>query len=299
VIPRPNANQTLGIIAPASPVKRNELEAGCAVLQQMGYKTFYFDSIFESELFFAGNATRRRWELEEMFKRGDISGIICARGGYGSNHLLRDIDLGVVRANPKFFLGYSDATTLLTYFCDQANMVTFHGPMVAKDYALFTPEMFGGDVLASGARAYAELSGKGEQPVSGNAKGVLYGGCLSMLAASVGTPYEVQTTGTILFMEDIATKPYQIDRMLMQLLLAGKLNGVRGIVFGEMVDCVQPNGQDYSLQEVIKQTLGELKVPIGFGLRSGHVSAQPNLTLPIGLEVELVVGESEVKIRTV
>ncbi|MCU1284825.1 MAG: peptidase LD-carboxypeptidase [Acidobacteriales bacterium] len=296
-IPKPNANQALGIIAPASAVKRNELEAGCGVLQQMGYKTFYFDSIFESDLYFAGNETRRKWELEEMFKRGDISGIICARGGYGSNHLLRDIDMGVIRANPKFFMGYSDVTTLLTYFCDQANMVTFHGPMVAKDYALFSPEMFAGEVLTSGAAAFRELSAKAKQPVTGNAKGVLYGGCLSMLAASVGTPYEIQTTGTILFIEDIATKPYQIDRMLMQLLLSEKLNEVRGIVFGEMVDCVQPGGQDYSLQGVIKRTLSELKVPIGFGLRSGHVSKQPNLALPIGMEVELVVTESEVNIK--
>src|SRR4051794_35654928 len=179
-IPKPNANQTLGIIAPASVVKRSELEAGCAVLQQMGYKTFYFDSIFESDLYFAGDATRRKWELEEMFKRSDISGIICARGGYGTNHLLRDIDLGVIRANPKFFMGYSDVTTLLTYFCDQANMVTFHGPMVAKDYAHFSPGMFAGDVLSAGASAYAELSATAEQPVTGNAGGVLCGGCLSM-----------------------------------------------------------------------------------------------------------------------
>jgi muramoyltetrapeptide carboxypeptidase len=298
-IPHPHANQTLGIIAPASHVSREELQAGCAVLQKMGFKTFYFDSILERDLYFAGSEARRTKELEEMFTRPEINGIVCARGGYGSNHLLSHINLDVVRANPKFFMGYSDITTLLTYFCDKADLVTFHGPMVKKDYERLMPELFNADVLSAGAVAYGRLSAKGPQPVPGSAEGVLYGGCLSMLSASLGTPYEIQTEGTILFIEDIATKPYQIHRMLMQLKLAGKLKGVRGIVFGEMMDCVQPGEQNYTLQEVIKRELVELNIPVGFGLRSGHVSEPPNLCLPIGVPAELDVSENEVKVKII
>jgi muramoyltetrapeptide carboxypeptidase len=129
--------------------------------------------------------------------------------------------------------------------------------------------------------------------VQGSAEGVLYGGCLSMLTASLGIPYEIHTEGTILFIEDIATKPYQIDRMLMQLKLASKLAGVRGIIFGEMLDCVQPGNQSYTLQEVIMRIVGDLGIPVAYGLRSGHVS-RSNITLPIGVRAKLEVTDSNV-----
>ena len=124
----------------------------------------------------------------------------------------------------------------------------------------------------------------------------MYGGCLSMLAASLGTPYEIQTAGTILFIEDLATKPYQLDRMLMQLKLAGKFDGVNGIIFGEMVDCFQAAKQGYSLEEVILRVLGDLNVPMVFGLRSGHVTKE-NITLPFGVRAALQVTGTEVSLR--
>jgi muramoyltetrapeptide carboxypeptidase len=289
----PRAGDTLGIIAPASQIKKEDLDAGCASLQKLGFKTAYFDSIFDSELYFAGNAIRRAWELHKMFKREDIAGIVCARGGYGTNHLLPRIDLEVIRAHPKFFMGYSDVTSLLTYFCDQADMVTFHGPMAVSDREQFARGEFVQDVTAG-----FEYSASGEQIAEGKAEGVLYGGCLSMLAASLGTTYVIESEGTILFIEDIATKPYQIDRMLMQLKLANKLKGVKGIVFGEMVDCVQPGGQDYTLAQSIRNVVGDLNIPVGFGLRSGHVSPgpEPNLCLPFGLPVRLKVTENDAKL---
>jgi muramoyltetrapeptide carboxypeptidase len=130
----------------------------------------------------------------------------------------------------------------------------------------------------------------------GFAEGILYGGCLSILAASLGTPYEIQTEGKILFLEDVAAKPFQIDRMLMQLRLAGKFQGVRGIVFGEMQGCVQNANQGYTLEEVILRILGEMTMPIAYGLRSGHVSAK-NITLPIGVHASLGVRGREVKLN--
>jgi muramoyltetrapeptide carboxypeptidase len=281
----------VGIVAPASNLKREMLEAGCDGLRRAGYEPFYFDSILDRDLYFAGSVERRAHELEEMFERDDIRAIICARGGYGSNYLLPVLDLKAITTHPKILVGYSDLTSLLTAFSDVANFVTFHGPMVAKDFALDN-----GVHLASWQSALCDVAeweiGKdsGAKPlVSGEAQGVLYGGCLSILVAALGTPYDIHTEGTILFMEDIAAKPFQIDRMLMQLKLAGKLKSVCGIIFGEMLDCQQSSPQDYTLEEVVMRVVGDLGIPVAFGLRSGHVS-HANITLPIGVKARLEVG---------
>jgi muramoyltetrapeptide carboxypeptidase len=251
----------------------------------------------ERDLYFAGSVERRALELQSMFERDDVRAIICARGGYGSNYLLNALDLRKIAAHPKIFVGYSDLTTLLTCFSDSANFVTFHGPMVTKDFA----GNDGVDLAAwtaalTGAIEWVIGPGSGARPlVQGNAEGVLYGGCLSILVASLGTPYEIRTDGTILFLEDVTAKPFQIDRMLMQLKLAGKLNEVRGIVFGEMLDCRQSADQDYTLEEVVMRVVDDLKIPVAFGLRSGHVS-RANVTLPIGVQARLEV-DSEVRLR--
>jgi muramoyltetrapeptide carboxypeptidase len=286
----------IGIVASASNIKRELLEAGCDALRGLGYEPFYFASILERDLYFAGSVERRARELEEMFVRDDIRAIVCARGGYGSNYLLPALDLTKITAHPKIFVGYSDLTTLLTWFADKANLVTFHGPMVAKDFAVTDGvDLESWQNALSGEEAWAIPEDSGAKPLmAGEAEGILYGGCLSMLVAALGTPYDIHTAGTILFIEDLAAKPYQIDRMLMQLKLAGKLNGVRGIVFGEMIDCRQSSTQDYTLEEVVLRVVGDLGIPVAFGLRSGHVS-RANITLPIGVRAKLEVG-SEVKL---
>jgi muramoyltetrapeptide carboxypeptidase len=290
--PALNPGDVAGIVAPASDIKRDLLEAGCDALHKLGYKPFYFESILERDLYFAGPLDRRAQELQTMFERDDVRAIVCARGGYGSNYLLRGLDLRRIASHPKIFVGYSDLTTLLTYFADVGGFVTFHGPMVTKDFA-----------QRDGVDLHAWQSALGGQPewkleigandgvtalIQGSAEGILYGGCLSMLVASLGTPYEIRTEGTILFIEDIAAKPFQIDRMLMQLKLAGKLADVRGIIFGEMLDCVQSKDQAYTLQEVISRVLSDQHVPIAYGLRSGHVS-RGNITLPIGVRAAMNV----------
>ena len=294
---------TVGIVAPASNVNRGDLDAGCEALRRAGYRPFYFDSILERDLYFAGSVQRRVHELEEMFVRDDVRAIVCARGGYGANYLLPVLDLEKIKAHPKIFVGYSDLTALLTYFADAAGLVTFHGPMVAKDWA----QEDGVDLASwqsalAGAAAWELNLGAGSGAiglVEGAADGMLYGGCLSILVASLGTPYEIETAGTILFLEDMAEKPYHIDRMLMQLKLAGKLEEVRGIVFGEMRDCVQTaksENQGYTLEEVVLRIVGELGVPVAYGVRSGHVTAG-NITLPIGVRAGLTVRGGQVSLR--
>lgn len=287
----------VGIVAPASNLKREMLEAGCDGLRAAGYEPFYFASIFDRDLYFAGSVERRAGELEEMFVRDDVRAIICARGGYGSNYLPASIDPSRIVLHPKIFVGYSDITTLLCCIADAANFVTFHGPMVAKDFAIPDGVDMPSWQSALGGESEWEIGeGSGAKPlVAGEAEGILYGGCLSMLASSLGTPQEIHTAGTILFIEDIAAKPFQIDRMLMQLKLAGKLKDVRGIVFGEMVDCRQSPDQDYTLEEVVLRIVEDLRIPVAFGLRSGHVS-RANITLPIGVRARVEVG-SEVRLK--
>jgi muramoyltetrapeptide carboxypeptidase len=290
---------TVGIVAPASNLRRDALDAGCESLRRAGYRPFYFDSILEQDLYFAGSVGRRVRELEAMFARDDVRVIVCARGGYGANYLLETLNLEIVKTHPKIFVGYSDLTALLTYFYDAAGLITFHGPMVAKDWA----HDDGIDIAswqAVLAGVPAELNLGADSGITGLANGaaggILYGGCLSILVASLGTPYEIKTDGTILFLEDVTAKPFQIDRMLMQLKLAGKLNQVRGIVFGQMQDCVQAVNQGYTLQEVVLRILRPLGIPVAYGLRSGHVTAG-NITLPIGVKAALTVQDGQASLK--
>lgn len=287
----------MGIVAPASNIKRELLERGCEALRRLGYEPVYSDSILDRDLYFAGSVQRRVDELQQMFERDDVRAIICARGGYGSNYLLNALDLRRIAAHPKIFVGYSDLTSLLTHFADTANFVTFHGPMVTKDFASDDGvDIDSWTAAVSGTIAWEISSNSGALPlVAGQAEGLLYGGCLSILVASMGTPYEIRTEGTILFLEDVAAKPFQIDRMLMQLKLGGKFKGVQGIIFGEMQDCRQSADQNYTLEEVVMRVVGNPGIPVAFGLRSGHVS-RANVTLPIGVRARLEVG-GEVKLR--
>ncbi|MGC2270506.1 MAG: LD-carboxypeptidase [Candidatus Sulfotelmatobacter sp.] len=301
--PALEAGDTVGIVAPASNFSHGDLHAGCEALRRAGYRPFYFDSILDRDLYFAGSVERRARELEEMFARPEVRAILCARGGYGANYLLQALDLQKIRPHPKIFVGYSDLTCLLTYFSGALGWVTFHGPMVAKDWAHdggVDPASWQSALAGTSAWEPALGTGSGATGlVEGAAGGILYGGCLSILAASLGTPYEIDTAGTILFLEDIAAKPYQIDRMLMQLKLAGKFAGVRGIVFGEMLNCLQTANaanQGYTLQEVVLRIVGGLGVPVAYGVRSGHVTAG-NITLPIGVRVELTVSGEKVSLK--
>ena len=288
---------TIGIIAPASNINRADFEAGCDALRKVGYQVAYDNSIFERDVFFAGSLERRIAEFKEMFTRSDIRAVVCARGGYGANYLLDKIDTEKIKANPKIFVGYSDVTCLLTYFAD-AGIPTFHGPMVAKDW-----NHEGGVDFASWQSALSQpdawdvpLNDGAHALIEGESEGILYGGCLSILVSSLGTPYQIQTDGKILFIEDVAAKPYQIDRMLMQLKLGGHLKNVRGLIFGEMLDCRQSPTQDYSLEEVIKRIVADLNIPVAHGVRSGHVSKR-NITLPFGVAAKLSAQADGVSLK--
>ena len=286
----------IGIMAPASSFNRESFLAGCDRLRQMGYEPVYSQEIFDRDLYFAGGVDRRMHEFHEFCRREDIAALICVRGGYGSNYLLEKLDYGMIAARPKILLGCSDITSLLTAIHDRTGLIGFHGPMVAKDIADGTFDQLSWSNSLTGIAEWDVPANGIEVLRPGTAQGKLYGGCLSMLVASLGTPYEIQTDDTILFIEDIGEKPFRIDRMLMQLRLAGKLEKVRGFVFGEMLDCAPPKGETYTLQQVIVRVLAPYNVPIVYGLKSGHVTSG-NITLPLGVQAELKAEGVGVSLR--
>ena len=286
----------IGLIAPASSFSRDGFLAGCDRLRQMGYEPVYSQNIFDRDIYFAGTAERRTHEFHEFWRRDDIAALICVRGGYGSNYLLEKLDYSMIAKRPKILLGCSDVTSLISAINDRTGLVGFHGPMVARDIADGTFDPLSWKNALEGAANWSVPTSGVEVLRTGQAVGRLYGGCLSMLVASLGTPYEIQTEDSILFIEDIAEKPYRLDRMLVQLRLAGKLEKVRGFVFGEMLDCLPPQGETYTLQQVIMRVLAPYNVPIVYGLKSGHVSSG-NVTLPIGVQAELKAEGADASLR--
>jgi muramoyltetrapeptide carboxypeptidase len=286
----------VGLLAPASSFSRGDFLSGCDRLREMGYEPVYAQDIFDRDIYFAGTAERRTREFHELWQREDVTALICVRGGYGSNYLLEKLDYNLLAARPKILVGCSDVTSLLTAIHDRTGLVTFHGPMVAKDIAGETLDLSSWNNSLQGAANWNVTTAGVEVLRAGKAEGRIYGGCLSMLVASLGTPFEIQTEGTILFIEDVAEKPFRIDRMLMQLRLAGKLEQVRGFVFGEMLDCLPPKGETYTLQQVIMRVLAPYNVPIVYGLKSGHVT-KGNITLPIGVQAELAAEASGASLK--
>jgi len=284
---------TIGVVAPGSNVDREAFLRGVAALEQSGYRVRYSDQVFLQEYYFAGAHALRAAELTRMFSDPGIDAIFCARGGYGCHHLLQRLDPEVLRANPKIFLGHSDVTVLLQYLENQCQMVSFHGPMVAREFALGEPYYDRQNFLscvAQSARGQRITASGLETLRPGSAQGRLTGGCLSLLTATLGTTWEIQTEKKILFLEDVNAKPYQIDRMLMHLKLAGKLDRVRGLVFGVMLNCRQSAEQGYRLQEIVLKTIEEYSFPVLYGLPSGHTETG-SITLPFGVEATLNADE--------
>ncbi|HYR41800.1 MAG TPA: LD-carboxypeptidase [Terriglobia bacterium] len=283
---------TIGIVAPASNIKQDLLDQGCRELESLGFKTHYRPDITTSYRYFSGTRQRRLDEFLEMLKSPDIHAIFCARGGYGSGQLIPDIDADLIRQNAKIINGSSDITLLLNWI-ERAGVVAFHGPMVAT-------------AIRQGSEGYDRqmlldlLQDK--QPVrfptaatkvlrGGRAEGRLIGGCLSVVIATLGTRNEIKTSDSILVLEDQDEKPYQIDRMITHLRQAGKFDEVRGVVFGEMLNCIQNANQGYTLEEVLLDLLSDFTFPILYGFPTGHTS-RPNVIVPFGVRARLDLASS-------
>ena len=225
--PAVSAGATVAVIAPASGARAERLEAGIAALRVLGYKVIEGRHLRgRAPQYFSGTPKERLHDLHAAFADPAIAAIFCSRSGYGANYLLEHLDLDLIRRNPKPLFAYSDLTVLQTWLLDRVGLVSFHGPMAAADFsreggvhlASFTAAMSGATALLGSAEGLRTLR-------PGTASGALYGGCLSMIVSSLGTPFAAETEGKLLFLEDVNVKPYQIDRMLRQMILGGELEG--------------------------------------------------------------------------
>jgi muramoyltetrapeptide carboxypeptidase len=288
----------LAVVSPASAAKAELVRAGVERLGAMGYEAVTMGSaLARGPLYYAGTVEERVADLHAAFADPAIDGIVCTRGGWGSAELLPWLDAGLVRANAKAFVGYSDHTSLHIWMAQEAGLATFHGPMVAADFAREggVDEASWGQALGGDAGWFIGAADGMRVLREGVAEGRLEGGCLSIVAEGLGTPYAMRRASVeeprILFLEDVGVKPYQWDRMLLHLRYAGMLEGVTGIVFGDMTKCVAAEEMGL-LEGAVLHALRDFKGPIAMGLRAGHVDGA-NVMLPLGVRVRLEGGEME------
>jgi len=283
------------ILSLASPVDPPRLQRGIEEITRLGYTPkLDVERVLARGDFFAGSAVDRGAALKEALTETSTRGIFCSRGGYGSNYLLDG--LSVALANPKVLVGYSDLTSLQIFLWQKFRWIAFYGPMAAAglDKGANVDDGYDSETLT---RALTETKTGWTIPLvgteaimPGSADGILLGGCLTLIETALGTPWELDTHGAILLLEDRGMKPWQVDRALMHLKQAGKLRGVSGVLLGEFPECHGPAGTE-SVLAVARRILGTLGFPVVWGAAVGH-TPQPMLTLPLGVRARLKADET-------
>jgi muramoyltetrapeptide carboxypeptidase len=248
-------------------------------IRNHGFEVELSSRILDSKGYLAGDERNRAEDLINFFQRNDINAIFCARGGFGSAQLLPYLIQSNFRPAPKIFAGYSDVTFLLNWINNRFGMVTFHAPMVAMELARGvngrTQEFFWG--LLTGAKSEWQID-LGDVIRTGKAEGEMMGGCLSVLVTTLGTPYEIRTDGKLLFLEDIGERPYRVERMLTHLKMAGKLDRLAGLVFGDFTNCEAEGSR--SVLQIINEVFAQAPYPVVAGMPAGH--GREHITLPFG-----------------
>jgi muramoyltetrapeptide carboxypeptidase len=285
---------TIGIVAPAGPISHDGLEQGLSRLHAWGYRTIVGDAVLEQRGYLAGSDAARAADFNRIWGDSQVDAVLCARGGYGVMRMLEGIDWDLVRRQPKFFCGFSDITALHLAIEREAGLVTFHGPMAV---AFGAAERYNGDGLKAALQSAAPLGTvawpEAPAPVivnGGVAEGWLIGGNLTLLTAMLGTPWGPDFTDRIVLIEEVDEYPYKVDRMLSQLLLAGKLQRAAGVLFGDSPTCMHgPEGKpSLTLLEVLDDLLRPLGIPVLYGFPCGHTEFRA--TLPFGVTARLDAG---------
>ena len=304
------AGDTVGLITPSSYVSDpDRLALAERTARYFGLVPKFGKNVRKREGYLGGTVEDRVEDLHAMFRDPEVKAVFAIRGGYGASQLLDRIDYDLIRANPKIFLGYSDITALHLAIQKRAGLVTFHGPVVLSRFTPFTQTYFRKALFETDpiGRVTNPPDTDPLRPAHvlrtvrpGSARGPLAGGNLTLISTTMGTPYEIETTGRILLVEDVDEEPYSIDRMLTQLRLAGKLDAAAGVIFGECQDCrprefKQSFESTLSVGEVVDDILGRLRIPVLSGLTIGHTEDQ--LTLPLGVMAQLDAAKGELIIE--
>jgi muramoyltetrapeptide carboxypeptidase len=298
---------TIALVTPGSYITEQEKEESINNLRGLGFKVIYTDRLMQKNGYFSATDKERAADLNEMFERKDVQGIMCARGGYGCARILPYLDYDLIKNNPKPLIGFSDVTALQYALYNNSNLITFHGPVSISTFSSFSVKNFKIVLLNPSRELELENSktGNNNNPYGitviseGKAKGKLVGGNLSIVVSMIGTEYDIDFSDKIIFLEEFLEEPYRIDRMLTQLIQAGKFENAAGIALGVFKMC-EPNETDpsfsesFSLMEVLKDRLGILKIPVVYGLSFGHIADK--FTLPFGVNAELNSDTKQLKL---
>ena len=287
---------TIGLIAPGSPIPDDRFGQAIKNVERLGFKTVYTQNAKAQHGFLAGTDAQRLDDLHQMFADPAVAGIWCLRGGYGCTRLLPHIDYSLIRKNPKVLIGYSDITALLQAINIKTGLVGFHGPAAVSTFTEYTVDHVKSVLINAECPLKIDISSENlakEAPEyqsyvirPGTAEGRLVGGNLSLLASMTGTDFEWSVKNKIVFIEDIGEKPYRIDRMLTQLMQSCRLDKAAAIILGVFVDCeAKPDAASLSLSETLKDRLYGLGIPVIYGLSFGHIANQ--FTLPIGIKARI------------
>ena len=294
--PRITKGDTDAIVAPGGPIaNKDALNRGIAAIEAMGFRVRVDERIFESSRYLAGNDHARAEELMRAFEDPSIHAILGLRGGYGCSRLIPLLEEARLHPHPKIFMGFSDLTTLHLYFHFRLGWTTIHGPLAVSPALTDT-------VSGQSAHFLSLWSDPGYRPElrfqqletlhPGVAEGVLVGGCLSIIVASIGTPYEIQTKGKILFLEDQGEPPYRLDRMITHLRLAGKLESLEGVLLGEFLDC-EPSPGNYTAMDTLRDLFATFDIPVLANFPAGH--GINNWALPLGAKIRIDAGARSVE----
>lgn len=293
----------IGIISPASsPDDLTKINRGIEYLEKLGFRVEVGKHVGMQEGYLAGNDQQRLTDIHSMFNNKQIKAIFSIRGGYGSGRLLDKIDYKVIRNNPKIFVGYSDICALQMAFYTKCGLITFGGPMVAVDFhdevSSFTEEVFWRTITSD--KKIGRLSNPCNEKFyvlhKGRATGRIIGGNLSVLTSLIGTEYLPKIKDSILLLEDINEAPYRVDRMFNQLRLGKIFKQIIGVILGHFVNCVEsdPEKKSFSLNEVIIEYFENLKLPVIYNVKHGHI--KENLTIPFGIKCTLNASRGYIEI---
>ena len=305
--PRLKKDDKIALITPGSYISEEEKEESIDNLYNLGFRVTYTDRLMQKNGYFSESDEERAADINEMFGREDVKGIMCARGGYGCARILPYLDYELIRNNPKPFIGFSDVTALHYAIYKNSRLITFHGPVGVSTFNQFSVKNFQ-EVLTNPTFELTLQNSTSDNNYNqygisviteGTAKGELIGGNLSIVTSLIGTEYDIDFDGKIVFLEEFLEEPYRIDRMLTQMLQAGKFKNASGIALGVFKMCesdkTNPSFKNsFNLMEVLKDRLGNLGIPVVYGLSFGHVVDK--FTLPFGVKAELSTESNQLKL---
>ena len=282
---------TVGIVAPSSPITKEQVETGLRMLEERGYKVVLGEHLWEREGYLAGPDEHRAEDVQRMFADPTVKAIICARGGFGATRMMDYLDLEVIAENPKVLMGFSDVTFLHLAAQAEADLVSFYGPMLitfSVERPPWVAEQWFRAMETPAPLPPLPVEGKATTIVGGKAEGIVLGGCLSLVASSIGTPWEIDPTESLLILEDVDVPQHRVDGTFQQLKQCGLLAAVEGFVVGEMTRSNEKSEAsigDKPVEEIVAGHLQGRGVPAVVGLPLGHVPTP--LTLPMGITARL------------